>query len=156
VAGLCVEGLAARSVLDVGTGTGVFAEAFAGLSLKVTGIDPNANLLRTARGLVGPVTFVEGIAEELPFEDDAFDLAFLGLVLHETDDPVRALREASRVARLRVAVLEWPYRAEEKGPPIEHRLKPERIFDLSERAGFPSVERIALAHVDFYRMTPPP
>ena len=34
----------------------------------------------------------------------------LGHVLHETDDPVAALVEARRAARLRVVVLEWPYR----------------------------------------------
>ena len=36
--------------------------------------------------------------EKLPFEDKAFDLAFMGHVLHEADDLLTALKEAQRVA----------------------------------------------------------
>ena len=97
--------------------------------------------------------FREGIAESLPFENGSFDLVFLGHVLHETDDPVAALREARRVARLRVAILEWPYRREEHGPPLEHRLRPRRIASLARAAGFTSIERIRMSHMDFYRLS---
>jgi len=81
---LCVEGVDMSSVLDVGTGTGIFAEAFASRSLRVTGIDPNSELLDVARGLVPGGTFVEAMAEKLSFDDASFDLVFLGHVLHET------------------------------------------------------------------------
>ncbi len=57
----------------------------------------------------------------------AFEVAFLGHVLHETDDPVRALSEARRVTTVRVVVLEWPYVQEEEGPPLEHRLTKKRL-----------------------------
>jgi ubiquinone/menaquinone biosynthesis C-methylase UbiE len=151
---LCVEGIDAVNVLDVGTGTGIFAEAFAARSLRVTGIDPDPDLLAVARSLVPGGTFVEAVAEKLPFADACFDLVFLGHVLHETDDPDAALGEARRVAKMRVAILEWPYRKEEMGPPLEHRLQSSRIMDLSGRAGFTGVTRIELAHMDFYRLTP--
>lgn len=121
---LCGEGVRLASTLDVGTGTGVFAEAFAGASLRVAGIDPNAGFLDVARHLVPKGEFAEGVAEKLPFADGSFDLVFLGQVLHETDDPAEALREARRVALKRVALLEWPYRAEESGPPLAHRMEP--------------------------------
>jgi ubiquinone/menaquinone biosynthesis C-methylase UbiE len=151
---LCVEGSGTSSVLDVGTGTGIFAEAFADRSLRVTGIDPNRELLDVARTHVPGCAFVEGTAEKLPFDDASFDLVFLGHVLHETDNPDAALREAKRVARKRVAILEWPYRKEKMGPPLEHRLQSSRIMDLAGRAGFTAVERIELTHMDFYRLTP--
>ncbi|MGA2477691.1 MAG: class I SAM-dependent methyltransferase [Spirochaetia bacterium] len=151
---LSAEGADILSVLDVGTGAGVFAQAFAERSLKVTGIDPNLELLEMARTGVPAAAFVEATAEVLPFADGSFDLVFLAHVLHETDDPEAALREARRVARTRVAILEWPYRREDKGPPLEHRLKPERIAQAAARAGFTAVERIELVHMDFYRMTP--
>ncbi len=151
VVGLCREGLAVASVLDVGTGTGVFAEAFARENLQVSGVDPDKDLLDHARRIVPGARFVEGVAEALPFPDRAFDLVFLGHVLHETDDPVLALTEGRRAARLRVAILEWPYRTEEMGPPLEHRLPPARVFELAREAGLRSVERIELAHMDFYR-----
>ena len=151
---LCREGAPIASALDVGTGTGVFAETFAGASLRVTGIDLNARFLDIARHLVPGVQFLEGEAERLPFGDGSFDLVFLGQVLHETDDPAAALREARRVARQRVALLEWPYRSEEIGPPLAHRMEPAKILELAKNAGFRSVEKIELARLDFYRMAP--
>ena len=93
VVSLCREGITADSVLDVGTGTGLFAEAFAKDGCRVTGVDPNAELLAIARKHTAGV-FVVGTAEDLPFEDGSFDLVMMGLVLHETDDRAAALREA--------------------------------------------------------------
>jgi ubiquinone/menaquinone biosynthesis C-methylase UbiE len=151
---LCTEGIDAASVLDVGTGTGIFAEAFLARSLRVTGIDPDPDLLAIARANVPSAVFREGVAEKLPFDDGSFDLVFLGHVLHETDDPAGALAEARRVSRKRVAILEWPYQKEEMGPPLAHRMEPSRIIDLAGRAGFSAVERIELTHMDFYRLTP--
>jgi ubiquinone/menaquinone biosynthesis C-methylase UbiE len=151
---LCVEGIEAFSVLDIGTGTGIFAEAFTARSLRVTGIDPDPDLLAIARVQVPSAAFREGVAEKLPCDDESFDLVFLGHVLHETDDPVGALVEARRVSRKRVAILEWPYRKEEMGPPLAHRLEPSRIIELANLAGFQKVEKIELQHMDFYRLTP--
>jgi ubiquinone/menaquinone biosynthesis C-methylase UbiE len=153
VVAMSLADLVAASVLDVGTGTGVFAEAFAGMGLPVTGIDTNADLLAVARGYAPMAHFREAIAEEIPFPDGSFDLVFLGLVLHEADDPLAALREARRVARRRVAILEWPYREESPGPPLAHRLAPAYVADLSARAGLLPVERVELTDVDFYRST---
>jgi ribosomal protein L11 methylase PrmA len=49
---LCLEAFAARSVLDVGTGTGLFAEGFAARGLKVAGIDANPAMVEAARRYV--------------------------------------------------------------------------------------------------------
>jgi ubiquinone/menaquinone biosynthesis C-methylase UbiE len=152
VVALSLAGLAATSVLDVGTGTGVFAEAFAAAGLAVTGIDTNAELLATAAGYAPAAQFREAPAEQIPFPDGSFDLVFLGHVLHETDDPLAALREARRVARQRVAILEWPYREEPAGPPLAHRISPATVAELAARAGFSQVESIPLEHMDFYRL----
>lgn len=154
VVALSIEGIIVESALDVGTGTGVFAEAFAAAGLAVTGIDVNADLLAVARQAVPTAQFKQAPVEKIPFADQSFDLAFLGHVLHEADDPLAALKAAYRVARSRVAILEWPYRQEEKGPPLEHRLKPEIIVDLARQAGFQNVETIHLEHMDFYRLMP--
>ena len=148
------EDLPIESVLDVGTGTGVFAEAFAAESLRVTGVDPSPALLELAREHAPKAIFQEGTAEHLQFPDDSFDLVFLGHVLHETDDRLRALREALRVAALRVAILEWPWLDEDRGPPLAHRLRPEQILSLAKEAGCRSVERLELAHMHLYRLAP--
>jgi len=149
---LATEGLAAPRVLDVGTGTGIFAEAFAARGIAVAGIDVNPSLLETARRLVAGVEFREGAAEAIPYRDGTFDLAFLGHLLHEVDDPVAVLREARRVSTTRVVVLEWSYMQEEFGPPLEHRLRPDAILDIAVRAGLGPVEYLRLAHMDLYRM----
>ncbi len=154
VAALSIDGLTVRSVLDVGTGTGIFAEAFAALGIEVTGIDVNAELLAVAREHVPAGQFQEAPMELLPFPDRSFDLVFLGHVLHEADNFLTALQEARRVARNRVAVLEWPYREEQNGPPLEHRLKSSVVEDLAMRAGYAQVETSHLQHMDFYRLRP--
>jgi len=151
VINLCLEGIAPVNVLDVGTGSGLFAEAFARRGLEVTGLDPNLEMLETARSFVPAGTFVEGTAEDIPFPDDSFDLVYLGHVLHETDDTLLALQEARRVARVRVAVLEWPYREEETGPPPAHRLKEETVTTLAREAGFKRVETLPLSHMVLFR-----
>jgi len=150
---LCLAGLEVKSVLDVGTGSGVFAEGFVKKGISVTGVDVNQGFLETARRLVPGVDFQMGLAERLPFAAGSFDLVFLGHVLHETNDPALALGEARRVGRYRVSVLEWPYRREEHGPPLEHRLKPETIVALANAAGFRDVEWIQLTHMELFRLT---
>jgi ubiquinone/menaquinone biosynthesis C-methylase UbiE len=154
VVAVSMKGAPVSSVLDVGTGTGLFAEAFSKTGADVTGVDVSTDLLAAAREHVPAATFVEGAAEGLPFEDGSFDLVFLGHVLHETDNPLRALEEARRVSGVRVAVLEWPYRTEDVGPPIEHRLKSEEIEGLARTAGLRCVEKLELPHADLYVFAP--
>jgi ubiquinone/menaquinone biosynthesis C-methylase UbiE len=146
--------LALNSVLDIGIGTAVFAEAFSNFCQRVTGLDTNTGLLGIARNHVPRARLIGAAAEHIPFKDKTFDLVFLGHVLHETDHPEQALKETIRVVRSRVTILEWPYLEEEQGPPREHRLKPEVIMDLAVRVNFRKVERIKLTHMDFYRLTP--
>ena len=149
---LSLEGLVIESVLDIGTGTGLFAEAFCKLPLYVVGIDPNRSLLGSAREYVPGAAFLEAKAENIPFANDSFDLVILAHVLHEADMPVVALQEARRVVRTRVSVLEWPYKQEEHGPPLEHRLAPDAIEKLAKNADFKSIERISLRHMELYRL----
>ena len=47
-----------------------------------------------------------------------------------------------------VPILEWPYLAEDNGPPLAHRLSPERIFALSAAADLPALRRIELSPTD--------
>jgi len=90
----------------------------------------------------------------MPFADREFDLVVLAHVLHETDEPLKALREARRVARQRVVIVEWPYVEEEHGPPLEERLRAEDIRGLVAEAGFTAVDSPALGHMQMYRLTP--
>ncbi len=151
---LSLEGLEAGRMLDIGTGTGVFAQAFAAHGLQVCGIDLSEELLQIARQFVPQAEFRLAPAEDIPYPAGAFDMAFLGHVLHEVDDAVQALEEARRVATSQIVVLEWPYREEPHGPPLEHRLKPDTVRELARVAGLGPVDHIELTHMDMYWMTP--
>lgn len=154
VVGLATEGGTIASVLDVGTGSGVFAEAFARAGLRTEGVDASLEMVAAARSLVAGVVFSSGTAEALPYPDLSFDLVFMGLLLHEADDQARALREAARVASRRVAVLEWPYLAQEFGPPFEHRLSEASVRALAGAAGLGRVRVLALEVLVLFLLEP--
>ena len=148
---LCLNGGDISAVLDVGTGSGLFAEAFGKQGLTVAGIDVNPEMIKAAKKYVPDGDFRLAPMEQIPFPDKAFDLVFMGHVLHEADDYDQALGEAKRCARKRVCALEWPYREEEMGPPLDHRLKSEDVLKMAEKAGFSKVEAIQLKHMILYR-----
>ena len=147
---LALEGIVAHNLLDIGTGSGLFAQAFAAEGLKVTGIDLQEQMLAAARVFVPEVEFQIASAEALPFPDQEFDLAFLGHVLHESDTPQLVLQEVFRVVRKRAVVLEWPYEKKNEGPPQDHRLRSEDIMDSAVKAGYQSVKEISLQHMMLY------
>jgi ubiquinone/menaquinone biosynthesis C-methylase UbiE len=153
VVAACLEGLDAHTALDVGTGSGVFAEAFAGRGLTVTGVDVNPAMLAAAQQFVPSGHFQAAPAEALPLPDHAFDVVFLGLVFHEVDDAAQVLAEAKRVGRTRLAMLEWPYREEELGPPLAHRVPPETISTQAQAAGYQKIEVLPLNQLVLYRLS---
>jgi len=147
-----LESIEVENILDVGTGSGLFAESFAERGLEVAGLDISAEMVESARRYVPEGDIRLGAAEDMPYPDNSFDLVFMGLLLHETDDPEQTLREARRVARKRVVVLEWPYKEGQIGPPLEHRLSPDEIKVLTRKVGFPEVESIQMANTVLYCM----
>ncbi len=153
VADLSIEGIEVDRVLDVGTGTGIFAEAFAARGLTTYGIDRSSEMVVIAKSHVPAADFHQAEAGDIPFDDDYFELVFMGLVLHEIDDPLAALKEARRLSSLRVAVLEWPPREEQLGPPLQRRLSPEDVAALAQEAGYAGVETIQLDHMLLYRLS---
>jgi ubiquinone/menaquinone biosynthesis C-methylase UbiE len=150
VVGLCLQDLGIRSVLDVGTGTGVFAEAFAAKNLQVTGVDIQESMLESARLHVPGAYFLLAPSEGLPFEERAFDLIFMGLVLHETENAERAMREAFRVCAQRTCVLEWPLEEQPFGPPVSDRLDESAVREWGKKAGFCSMRTVPLTHLVLY------
>ena len=147
VVDLLLERWKPATALDVGTGTAVFAQGFVRRGLSVVGIDVSPDMVREASRIVVAARFLAARAEELPFEGGSVDVVFLGHVLHEADDPVKALSEAGRVAVKGAAVLEWPPIEEEHGPPIEHRLTLEQTDEFAHLAGFTRIERAPLRHM---------
>lgn len=149
---LCLENIQAKSVLDVGVGGGLFAEAFFKRGLTVAGIDVNPNMVAASSQRLPQGDFKEAIAEKLPFPDQSFDLIFMGHVFHEVDDFVKTLQEARRVAQKRTIILEWPYREQEVGPPMDHRMQEETVIGYAQSAGFTDITTIQLTHLVMYRL----
>jgi len=97
---------AGTSLLDVATGTGHVAGAAAARGARGVGVDISEEMLARARRLYDGVEFALGDAEELAFEDNAFDAAVAAFLLHHVPSPERVVAELARVAS-RVAVAQW-------------------------------------------------
>ena len=99
-------------VLDVACGTGVLARALASRVAptgSVVGLDVNAGMLDVARHKAPAVHWVQGRAEDLPFDSDGFDAVVSQFGLMFFEDRVAALQEMLRVLRPggRLAVAVW-------------------------------------------------
>jgi SAM-dependent methyltransferase len=142
-----------KTMLDLGTGTGLFAEAFAKAGWKVSGVDVNRHMLVAARRALSQADLLVASVEALPYADNSFDLVFLGLVLHETAVPLAALREAGRITKKKVCILEWPYRETDFGPPLDERLETGFLTEIIQAAGFSGSDRVPLSHLVLLRLT---
>ena len=152
VAGIIADG-SIKSLLDIGTGSGIFAEKFAEKGVHVVGLDINPEMIDAAKEYLPDTLFEIGEAENLPFPDGSFDYAFLGLVFHEVNDYKKAMAETFRVVKKGAAIMEWNYAVESVGPPLEHRLKPEFITGLAKETGFIKTEIKNLKNLVLYRLT---
>jgi 2-polyprenyl-3-methyl-5-hydroxy-6-metoxy-1,4-benzoquinol methylase len=94
----------AERVLDIATGPGYIAEAFAKNSREVLGMDLTEALLAIARARteergVKNISFRTGDAQNLPFDDGQFDVVVCRLALHHVQQPDRVVRGMARVCR---------------------------------------------------------
>lgn len=100
-------GITEGRFLDVGTGTGILAIEFAKSipGVEVTGLDLSDVVLELARENFQKskaplkVSFEKGDAEDIPFEDDAFDLVVSSNTLHLIKNPIRMFDEIHRVLK---------------------------------------------------------
>lgn len=90
-------------VLDIGGGWGFYARP-----LEKRGHTP-VILDVVCPGLQHAPVFIYGPGQRMPFPDKSFDASLLVTVLHHTPDPERILREAIRVTRGQVIVIEDLY-----------------------------------------------
>jgi len=101
-------------ILDVACGTGIVARTAikrtGSNGTSVTGLDPNPGMLAVAESNTSGPEWKEGVAEELPFGDDSFNVVVSQFGLMFFQDRTAALREMYRVlapgGRLVVAVFD--------------------------------------------------
>ena len=87
------------SVLDIGCGSGIFCEMAAKRGARVSGLDASEHLLAIARERVRSGEFRTGEMEELPYDNQTFDVVTGFSSFQFAANPVNALKEASRVSR---------------------------------------------------------
>ncbi|WP_340539119.1 class I SAM-dependent methyltransferase [Nocardioides sp. GXZ039] len=90
----------ARSVVNVGAGAGSYEPT----DRLVLAVEPSATMI--GQRPPGAAPAVQAFAEDLPFDDRAFDVGLAVLTVHHWRDPGRGLTELRRVSRRQV-VLTW-------------------------------------------------
>ena len=120
-------------LLDVACGTGVVARqavARLGDGGRVVGLDANAAMLAVAGRIEPRVEWVEGTAEDLPFDDASFDGVVSQFGLMFFTDRAAAISEMARVLKPggRLAVAVWAALEESEA-------FPEAVAVLEEEAG---------------------
>lgn len=132
-------------MIDIGCGTGYFtlpASEITGPAGKVIGVDISQEMLDKVRskinGIGHNIELVLSDSAGLPVKDSQGTFALLANVLHEAEDMMGMLAEASRVLKPggRLAIIEWEKTEMSIGPPIEHRLHHEEIMRLVMDSGF--------------------
>jgi demethylmenaquinone methyltransferase/2-methoxy-6-polyprenyl-1,4-benzoquinol methylase len=102
--------------LDLCCGTGDIAFALAQRGADVTGLDFSAPMLEVAQARLknsnlksGPLKFIQGDAEKIPFPDNSFDAVTMGYGLRNLSSWETGLREMIRVVKPggRIVVLEF-------------------------------------------------
>lgn len=83
--------------LDVGCGGGGAILLATKLGAKVSGLDASENFIKIAHQRVPEGEFRVGDMENLPYDDNSFDVTFSALTLMFADNPSIALQEMKRV-----------------------------------------------------------
>jgi len=100
----CIAQRGDSGVLDVATGTGAQALAFARRGHEVVGVDLSAAMIRVAqkKNRDGKVRFDVADATDLPYPNGRFDVTCISFALHDMPLTIRekVLKEMVRVTRL--------------------------------------------------------
>lgn len=89
----------ATTVLNVGAGTGSYEP----VDRQVTAVEPSLEMIRKRSSSAAKV--IQTTADDLPFDDDAFDAAMAILTVHHWPDKEAGLHEMRRVTRGRIVLL---------------------------------------------------
>lgn len=87
-----------EKALDVACGTGHSTMALEILADDVVGLDQSSEMIKVAKESFSNIKFVEGKAEDLPFEASSFDLINISMGLHWVDHH-SFFREVTRTLR---------------------------------------------------------
>jgi ubiquinone/menaquinone biosynthesis C-methylase UbiE len=136
-------------LVDVGTGAGLMAVAFARLAPAATvfAVDVSEEMLaylvsQLPTDLSDRVLPILSEEDRIPLADEVADLVAMISVYHEFDDPAAMLVEGKRLLAPggRLLIVDWKKEVSETGPPMGHRVAATEIAAQVEKAGFHNVE----------------
>jgi SAM-dependent methyltransferase len=137
----------ARSVLNVGAGTGSYEPAGPG----TVAVEPAAAMI--AQRPAGAAPCVRACAEALPFGDGGFDAVLATLTMHHWSDWRAGLSELARVARRAVVLFTWDpecdfWLSRDYLPEMlaADRRRFPKLDDLSEALGDVRVQHVPIPH----------
>ena len=91
------------TVLEIGVGSGLNLPFYGAGVEHIYGLDPSEELLKMARkkarGVTLPVEFLVHSGEEIPLDDGSVDTVVTTWTLCSIPDPVKALKEMTRVLK---------------------------------------------------------
>jgi len=132
--------------VDIGCGGGFFALPAArivGKNGKVYGIDISAESINELKEMahregLGNLELTAGKAEDVVLCARCADIAFLGIVLHDFENPLKVLENARKMLSPegRLVNLDWKKAPTPVGPPVPIRFSEEKAIKLIEAAGF--------------------
>lgn len=131
------------SVLDLGAGTGLFAQAFVEwFGVKVVAVEPSSPMREIAarKRPHEQISYLEGDAEHIPAPDSQFDAAWLSTVAHHFPDLSAAALELRRVLKPNAPLVIRSCFPERAGKISLFQYFPEAQQALRR---FPSVEQVA-------------
>ena len=133
-----------HSILNIGAGTGSYEPA----NMEVIALEPSEVMISQRPKGSAPV--VQGVAENLPFEDKQFSHCMTVLSMHHWTDRDKAFSEIKRVTREKFVALTWSPLGKEE-PYWLYRDYLKAIPELN-RSIFPNVNELRqyFAHVEEY------
>lgn len=143
---------AETKILDVGCGTGANLEMLRQFG-TAEGVDVSDDALEFCRrkGL----TVHKGLAEELPFADESFDVVTALDVIEHLDDDVAGLREMHRILKtggktlIFVPAFMWLWGVQDDISNHRIRYTKKQIIERLQKAGF-TIERATYANWTFF------
>jgi ubiquinone/menaquinone biosynthesis C-methylase UbiE len=97
---VAAAGIEARSrVLDVACGTGIVARTAADQidTDRITGVDANQAMLDVAQRVRPEINWEQGVVDDLPFTDNAFDAVLCQMAMMFFPDRANAMQQMARV-----------------------------------------------------------
>ena len=135
-----VEGILStkKTILDVGTGTGLVAKEAKRVTEHATivGGDISMRQLRYAKEVTSGVQFVQHSIDEMPYKDEKFDGVICSMVLEHVESLLKAVSEIARILEkggTLLIIMNHPvFQSPGSGPTAPYSDNPDAIWGIGD------------------------